>query len=499
MVETSLILDLAMFPRLLTLFVPLFAPLLVPSATLVAAEWSWSWKPAAGAATPSAEICPFKYGKQWAYAVEIDDGPKWARTFAVPFLAEYHFTDAPPGVAGGKPQPFVGGLAVIVSAVGANDSVVNWDDLKAMTSAGWGVLNHSLNHSGRSWGDDAGRLTDDQIKEDAFWSQALIAQGLGTGRAPTGYVYANGYVDYNRGGILDQLGVHIGTRVGAPMPADVTSGDIAWLDFGRNYLDEGTWVADQKADPMSGIPVLDGDGPVKRLVIDFTHGIDAKPESPNHQRWRTRLSTISERWGAKGRDNLWCAPTGEVADYLRAARSAKVVAARDKITLTIPDGMPGTTLTVRLNGIPANAALTPPPGGVLHRQGDSVWLTTPLIGLAGSPAPSPNLRQVYAGPPGEITLGKACDIAGVAVQIGRELPVKFSYRIMAHTATGERQLAEKIMPAGWFVGTNFHAVIPTAAAITATGLTLTPQPGINKVIVWAIDPASPAPAKKSKP
>ncbi|HEX3133593.1 MAG TPA: polysaccharide deacetylase family protein, partial [Planctomycetota bacterium] len=220
--------------------------LLVPSIALVGAEWSWTWKPAAGAATPRADVCPFKYGKQWAYAVEIDDGPKWAYTFAVPFLAEYGYTDAPPGVIGGKAKPFVGGLAVIVNSVGANDTIVNWDDLKAMTAAGWGVLNHSFSHNGRSWGDEAGRLNDEQIKEDAFWSQALIAFGMGTNRAPTAYVYANGYMDYNRGGVLGQFGVRIGTRVGAAIPADVTSGEINWLDYGRNYLDEGTWSADQK-------------------------------------------------------------------------------------------------------------------------------------------------------------------------------------------------------------------------------------------------------------
>ena len=458
-----------------------------PGLALVGAEWSWSWQPAAGAAAPRAELCPFKYGKRWAYAVEIDDGPKWARAFAVPFLAEHTYTDAPPGVAGGRPRPFVGGLAVIVNAVGANDAIVDWDDLKAMSAAGWGVLNHSLSHSGRSWGDEAGRLNDDQIREDGFWSQALIAYGLGTGRAPTGYVYANGYVDYNRGGALDRLGVRIATRVGGQTPADVTTGEVAWLDYGRTYLDEEPWARDGKGEPMAGFPVLDGDGPVKRFVIDFTHGIDRKPESPNHQRWRTRLATISTRWGAAGRDNLWCAPTDEVADYLRASRVAKVAATRDKLTVSIPDDIPGAALTVRLSGIPEQAQLSAPPGGVLHRQGDTAWITTPPIGQPGAPAPLPALRQVYAGPPGTITFDRPAAVAGVAVRIGHELPFRFSYRVLLKTAAGERQLVEKQMPAGWFVGTNFHAVLPNADPITATGLTLPPQPGIHQVVVWAVD------------
>lgn len=472
--------------------------LFVTPAALIGADWSWTWKPAGGVAAPQAEICPFKYGKQWAYAVEIDDGPKWARTFAVPFLAEYGFTDAPPGIAGGRPQPFVGGLAVIVNSVGANDASANWDDLKAMTAAGWGVLNHSLSHNGRSWGDEAGRLNDQQIAEDAFWSQALIAYGLGTGRAPSGYVYANGYLDYNRGGVLDRLGVRIATRVGGQTPADVTTGEINWLDYGRNYLDEGTWANDQKGDAMSGFPVRDGDGPVKRFVIDFTHGIDPKPESANHQRWRTRLKTISEQWGAKGKDNLWCAPTGEIADYLRAVRTAKVSVGRDKLTVAVPDDIPGAALTVRLSGIPEKAPLSAPPGGVLHRRGDTVWITTPVIGLAGAAPPVPNIRQVYAGPPGDIAFDKPCAVAGVAVQIGHELPVKFSYRVTLKTASGEKLLVEKNMPPGWFVGTNFHALVPQAEAIAATGMTLVGQPGIKRVVVWGVEKTPAEGAKKPK-
>jgi hypothetical protein len=234
---------------------------------------------------------------------------------------------------------------------------------------------------------------------------------------------------------------------------------------------------------------------VKRFVIDFTHGIDQKPESANHQRWRTRLKTISERWGATGRDNLWCAPTGEVADYLRAVRVAKVVAGRDMLTVTIPDDIPGTALTLRLSGIPEKTALTAPAGGVLYRQGDTVWITTPLIGQPGAASPVSGLKQVYAGPPGDITFDKPTDIAGVAVQIGHELPFKFSYRIMLKTASGERQLVEKQMPAGWFVGTNLHAVLPNAEAITVSGLTLQPQPGIHKVVVWAVEKDE---AKKTK-
>jgi hypothetical protein len=153
---------------------PLLLAAIIPAS---AAEWSWTWKPAPGDKSASASITACKYGKSWAYAVEIDDGPKWARSFAVPFLARHHFTDAPPGMAGGKALPFVGSVAAVASAVGFNDSNVNWDDLKALTEAGWGVMNHSFDHRGLHW-QESGKLNDREVADDAYWSQTILAAGL---------------------------------------------------------------------------------------------------------------------------------------------------------------------------------------------------------------------------------------------------------------------------------------------------------------------------------
>jgi hypothetical protein len=105
-----------------------------------AAEWTWDWTTAPGEKSPTAEICSLKYGKRWAYAVEIDDGPKWVASFATKFLAEYHYADAPPGESGGAPKPFVGSAAVIVGATGNNDAVLDWKDLESLLAAGWGVM-----------------------------------------------------------------------------------------------------------------------------------------------------------------------------------------------------------------------------------------------------------------------------------------------------------------------------------------------------------------------
>jgi hypothetical protein len=197
---------------------------------LSTAKWTWTWKPAPGEnLPPAAEVCTFKYGKRWAYSIEIGDGPKWVASFAVRFLSQYHYTDAPPGVPGGAERPFVGFAAVIVGATGNNDSLLNWDDLKVLLDAGWGVMNHSFDHHANDWSGASALLNDQQALEDAFWSQTLLAAWLPGGRAPSGAVYANGYTAYNHHNVLATYGIGIATRVGGTRPRDVLSPDVNWL------------------------------------------------------------------------------------------------------------------------------------------------------------------------------------------------------------------------------------------------------------------------------
>jgi hypothetical protein len=268
------------------------------------------------------------------------------------------------------------------------------------------------------------------------------------------------------------------------------------MDLGRNYLDDGAWTG-AGGGAMLGIP----DAPANHLVIDFTHGIDQSADSANQKRWRERLSTIATRWGAKGSDSLWCAPTDEVVDYLRGARAAKATITKGALAVALPDDVPGTALTIKLTGLDARARLEPPKGAIAYRQGDTAWITTPPIGLAGAKPPA-RLVAAYDGPPGEIDLHGARAIAGVQCSIFGDLPAGFSYKVTLRTAGGERPVAEQTLPPGWFVSTKVHPIAPTSAPITATAAHVDATKGITRVVVWAIDgdsAADPAAKPKSKP
>jgi hypothetical protein len=455
-----------------------------------AAEWSWTWKPAPGDKTATASVSACKYGKMWAYAVEIDDGPKWVRSFAVPFLARYHYTDAPPGVAGGKPLPFVGSVAAVVGAIGFNDRNVDWDDLKALTEAGWGVMNHSFDHRGLHW-QESGKLSDREVADDAYWSQTILAAGLPGGRAPTGAVYANGYVDYNRNDVLAKAGIGIATRVGGSSTRDLGSPTVQWMDFTRSYLDDGVWVKDHAGAVMAQFPGAEQDGPeAGNLVIDFTHGIDQQADSANQQRWSERLSTIERRWGAGGGDTLWCAPTAEVADYVRAATAAKITISSGKLTVRLPDDIPGSALTLRLSGIGTRAQLQAPVGGALYRLGDVVVLTSPVIGLRGAVPPAPRLSVVYDGPAVSVDFAKPTQVAGITIGVAGCPQADATYRLAVRTAKGDQQVGQRTLTGGtWVVGSQLCPIVPSAPAITGRGITVEAVPELRRMIVWAVETA----------
>jgi hypothetical protein len=165
---------------------------------------------------------------------------------------------------------------------------------------------------------------------------------------------------------------------------------------------------------MDGFP--GGAGPAAgRVFIDFTHGIDANAASANRKRWAERLGTIEKQFGKGGRDNLWSAPTGEVYEYVAARKQAKVKVEAGRLTVSLPDTVSGAALTVKLTGIKPETVLTAPAGATLYRQGNQVWITTPVIGLPGSPAPKPAMRRIYAGPLKDLTWEKPVSLAGVRI------------------------------------------------------------------------------------
>lgn len=440
-------------------------------------EWTWQWKPSANE-TPRAEVCPFRYGKEWAYSVEIDDGPVSTVTVSQPLLAEYAFTDAPPGVRDGHRMPFVGGAAIIGLRTGTpNNTFLSWDQLRELRSKGWSVLNHGYWHSGYSW-DPKGAITADQIRRELFWNQAVIAEELGPEAAPTHLVLPNGYTPY--AAHLREFGVRSASRVAGASAANTRAAGFKLEDLNRNYLDESVWAPAK--DALVGLPRVPRSGD---LIVDFTHGMDGRPESANNQRWRERLRWLASHFGSDGDDTMWCAPTDEVVSYALARDAATTRAERGRLTVSLPRGLPGTRLTVHLTGIDPKTRLEAPTGATLHRRDDHVWITTPVLGKVGAPLAEPRVRRVFHGPVKPLALEKPRRVAAIRVLQHGKPVTSFVFSIDLLNGDKGTSLVQSSIPENWGAWL-LYPTIPGGSAPLTQEVHITPDPCLKEMEVWAV-------------
>ncbi len=450
---------------------------------LAAADWTWKLPANVEVSQAKVEICPYLYGKEWAYALEIDDGPKLVINVAQPLLAKQQFTDAPPGVSGGKPMPFVGGVAIMVLRVGGNGTLLSWDDLRKLNELGWGVISHSYFHKGRTWGNPPEILSAEQIRHDLFWSQWIIASELG--EAPTHFVYPNGYTDYAQ--YLGEFGMYSGTRVGGSSVRFPYAPEAKHLDTTRNYLDGGVWTESGKGEPMWSFPKEPGPA-AGEFIIDFTHGI-GDPGTDSYARWEQRLGNIGQMYGAAGKDNVWCAPSGEIFNYVNARMKARVSLADGQLSVSLSDEIPGSPLTIKLTGISGDLGEVPA-GTTVYRQGDVAWVTTPTIGKRGARIPGPAVKRIYAGKVESVSLPEPAKIAAVRIKQFGKPADGYELKLSAVTPDGNSVSlvddSEKKLPALWG---NWHLFgpVPLRDGLPARSIEIHPDRSLTDMEIWVVD------------
>ncbi len=452
---------------------------LCSSPAIAATHWNWEWTPAPDETAPSAEICALKYGKTWAYTVEIDDGPA-STMAAAALLSGFHYTDAPPGVPGGSPRPFVGSAAVFTKRIAGNTAYVDFDALRALQAAGWGVANHSYAHTGSA----AAPLTPAQIREDHYWSQTVFAAELGRGRASSHFVYANGWIGYAGPTAGDysyfaEFGFRGGTRAGGTSPRNLLAPNCDVRNFKRSNLD-GLNTADPLRDFAAPTP---GD-----FIVELTHSLDPVEGSENRNAWTARLTHLAATYGAGGDDSVWSAPSAVVFDHVAAARVATVAIVPGRVCLTLPDTAPGAALTVKLTGIPPASVIAAPPGGLVHRDGNTVWLTTPFLGQPGSPAPFPRVERIYRSFVQDLFFAPAGRIAGI--QIHQQGTAPDPLVIDLSTETGPRNFATATGLGSNWGDRKLFAAVPTLGLTDlprTTAIRITTNNALKELSVWIID------------
>ena len=174
------------------------------------AEYTYKWKGNSGK-NVKASISPLKYGKRWAYSIEFDDGGAFPVTYGEALISKFKWTDAPPGVKGGKEKTFVGTCAINPFSINTpNKTSLNWQQIKDLQKKGWGFVNHSYWHTGVHW-DPKKMNSPEQFRRELFWSLAIIGHKLYDSKFTTPYfVYPNG--DHNYSKYLGEFAIRYGTR-----------------------------------------------------------------------------------------------------------------------------------------------------------------------------------------------------------------------------------------------------------------------------------------------
>ena len=451
-----------------------------------AETWTWQWPVQKD--KPKASICPVKYGKDWAYVLEIDDSPSCTKTVAEPMLSQYKYTDAPTGIKGGKENTFKGTVAIFAICVDCkNSSYLSWEQVKDLKNKGWGIANHGYWSTGNHW-DPKKRLDKEQFERELFWCQAFLAHYINDGKlAPSHMVYPNG--DHYYKAYMGKYGILSGSTTGGKRPIKLDKDNLDITSLGRNNMDWWGWNK-KGGETMYQFPK---DGPGKNtLHIDFTHKISDKKDSAHYQAWAKRLKTIGNTYGAKGKDNVWSAPTGEIIAYFLARKNAKFDIADNKLTLEIPAKYAKGGLTIKITGISPDAKLEAPKGGSLYRNGDTVWVTTPDFGNYRATAPETQMKCVFFGKFSEkIVLKEPVNLACVRLlQMGG---VKKDFRpeitLVAPDGTKSKLNVDKILK--WAPIKNRYGVwlmfptIPDEKAPLVKEILLSPSK-LKQIEVWAV-------------
>ena len=171
------------------------------------------------------------------------------------------------------------------------------------------------------------------------------------------------------------------------------------------------------------------------------------------------------------------------------------------ITVTLPDTVLQSALTLKITGLPAKAKLQAPEGGVIYRdaKGD-VFLTTPVIGKNITNHPAGNLVKAYEAEikvghgetvAQEITFGKTVKFAGMRLLQFGDLPDGFNINLRLVTPDGAEVPFNFAKYDKWVKLDNawgswrLFPQLPDEKALPITAIRYNAVQAFKKVEVWA--------------
>jgi hypothetical protein len=266
----------------------------------------------------------FRYNKDFAYSMTLDDGLRDAYTCAFPLLNGGYVAGNNTTYPGlfytdgcGNDVKFKGGSAWYSLGGSMNDihvnstNSINWPELQQMLNAGWNIFNHSLQHEA-----GAGTNYVFQIVENTKYIRnkvGITTRHFVVPSGDQGYVapcFANGMVAVygNNGGYS---GYPNGLNVSNPL-------NYSNFKLFKRFLYDDYYNQSNITQHIDNAANLSVNGN-HIWYNDFTHrvGFQTYGGSLIFSTYEYYMNYIANTYGKNGSDRVWMAPLQEVFEYLQ--------------------------------------------------------------------------------------------------------------------------------------------------------------------------------------
>lgn len=308
-------------------------------------------------------IAPLKYDKSFAFSFTLDDGLVSDYLVAYPFFqggrvagshidhlgkdqggdGQYYtglyFTDGCGNKVSFKPSIAINAKSIDSAEPISNPGFLTWKQVDILFKSGWGVLNHSYSHA-------TGRNVD--VYKEIEKNNKIVNRDIGF--TMKGFVVPGGHNDKISNGPYAQAAFNLGMETvqnehyGNYLIKIDTIRHLENLQLGRLFMhtigDSILWIRSGPNQRIKGnyeklfSTINSHLAENKPFWINaFTHGVG------NQNIWGISMTfpdftnffdEIEARYGQKGNDNIWMAPTQEVYDYLLNARLIKFTSRKKK-------------------------------------------------------------------------------------------------------------------------------------------------------------------------
>ncbi|MFC0778988.1 polysaccharide deacetylase family protein [Flavobacterium sp. HJSW_4] len=310
------------------------------------------------------EVSPLKYNKHFAYSFTLDDGYRSAYLTAFPLLNggkiskssinEWKIDQGGDGTTSeglfysdgmGNKIPFKLALAInggSIRDLPENRGHLSWAEVKEMYNAGWDILNHGFHHATKHGTNYLIEVTGNttSIKQNLNFKMSHFVVPGGEGDEKYYLEYEKDALNNGHFSVASYYGVGPVFKVDSKVDLDKM---ISARTFVQSSKDTITFkTTDRYLKTLDSIVKQ----PNTVWFNEFTHGTgntNLWNLSMRFPDFKYYMTTLANKYGAKGNDSIWMAPWQEVYEYIWL---------RDRLKIDFQQKNKEVTVTIQLPVIP---------------------------------------------------------------------------------------------------------------------------------------------------